>query len=347
MSVLVGTIRKLRDAIYLLIGIVAFMISKQTPPFAYQALIRLFCRTGGRTNDFLSAFISRASPPLDLGSATGILGNLGPNDIDEIVRVLKADGYYVLPRKLPEEARLRLVEYAKSTECLVRPTEDESAHNAPPEHAIYDASQPRGIRYDFTQEQVINIPEVQAILADWSILAVAQTYLGARPVADVTSMWWHTAYSNQPDAKAAQFYHFDLDRIRWLKIFIYLTDVGPDNGPHCFVEGSHRTGGIPSALLSRGYVRLTDEDVLRHYPPERLIEFIAPAGTILLEDTRGLHKGKAVRSGDRLMLQLQFSNSLFGGSYPPSAFNWMIPKLEKISEAYPAIYKNYLEDRRV
>ena len=36
----------------------------------------------------------------------------------------------------------------------------------------------------------------------------------------------------------------------------------------------------------------------------------------MVEDTRGLHKGKHVSRGDRLVLQLQFSNSLFGMSYP-------------------------------
>ncbi|MEO8157951.1 MAG: phytanoyl-CoA dioxygenase family protein [Betaproteobacteria bacterium] len=343
MKAFLSLIRKLRDVTYLLSGIAAFVVSKQTPPFAYQALIRLFCQTGGRANDILSSFISRISPPLDLASANGILGNLQPKEIDEIVRVLKTDGYYLFPHKLPEAACARLVKYAKSTECLVRPTEEESSHGAFSERAVYDPLQPRGIRYDFTQQQVINIPEVQSVLADWSVLALAQSYLGACPVADVASMWWHTAYSDQPDAKAAQFYHFDMDRIRWLKIFIYLTDVGPDNGPHCFIKGSHRTGGIPSSLLSRGYVRLTDDDVLLHYPPEQLIEFNAPAGTIILEDTRGLHKGKALTSGDRLMLQLQFSNSLFGGYYPPSRFeNISSPSLAEMVRKHPSIYANYL-----
>jgi hypothetical protein len=347
MNALISLLRTLRDEVYLLAGIAVYFFSKQTPPSSYQALIRLFCRTGGRTNDLLSSFISRIAPPLELGSTQGILGNLHSRDIDDIVRTLKTDGYYVFPKILPANARMRLVEYAKTTECLVRLTEEEASCGSRSEHAVYDSLHPRGIRYDFTQQQVINIPDVQALLADRSVLAVAQAYLGARPVADVTSMWWHTAYSDQPDAKAAQFYHFDMDRIRWLKVFIYLTEVGPDNGPHCFVAGSQRTGGIPPELLSKGYVRLNDEEVSRYFPSERMKEFNAPAGTIIFEDTRGLHKGKAVRQGDRLMLQLQFSNCLFGGAYQPAVFRSMIPDLKKMSEMYPGIYKNYLRDARV
>jgi hypothetical protein len=343
MKAMISLLRFLRDVAYLLSGIVVYFLSKKTPPFSYQALIRLFCRTGGRTNDRLSSFISRVAPPIDLGSPQGILGNLHSREIDDIVQTLKTDGYYVFPQVLPEDARLRLVEYAKTTECLVRLTEEDASRGYSSEHAVYDSLHPRGIRYDFTQQQVINIPEVQALLADRSVLALAQAYLGARPVADVTSMWWHTAYSDQPDAKAAQFYHFDMDRIRWLKFFIYLTEVGPDNGPHCFVAGSQRAGGIPPELLSQGYVRHSDEEVLRHYSSERLKEFNAPAGTIIMEDTRGLHKGNAVRKGDRLMLQLQFSNSLFGGFYSPSRFETIAsPDLATLVRKYPSIYANYL-----
>jgi len=333
-----------RDWVYLLVGIGVNFFSRQTPPASYQALIRMFCRSGGRTNDLLSSLISRIAPPIDLGSPQGILGNLNSREIDDIVLTLRKDGFCVFPQVLSEDARIRLVEYAKTTECLVRLTEEEASGGSSSERAVYDSLRPRGVRYDFTQQQVINIPDVQALLADRSLLAVAQAYLGARPVADVTSMWWHTAYSDQPDSNAAQFYHFDMDRIRWLKIFIYLTDVSPDNGPHCFVAGSQRTGGIPPVLLSRGYVRLTDEEVSQHFPAERLKEFNAPAGTIIIEDTRGLHKGKAVRRGDRLMLQLQFSNCLFGGAYASSRFeNIVSPDLSTLARKYPSIYGNFLD----
>ncbi|MEI6399325.1 MAG: phytanoyl-CoA dioxygenase, partial [Pseudomonadota bacterium] len=120
-----------------------------------------------------------------------------------------------------------------------------------------------------------------------------------------------------PDKTAAQYFHFDMDRIKWLKFFIYITDVGPDNGPHSFIAKSHRSGGIPGELLQGFYKRLTDEEVFTHYGPKSRIEFTGVKGTIIAEDTRGLHKGKHVQSGDRLVFQLQYSNSLFGGEYSP------------------------------
>jgi ectoine hydroxylase-related dioxygenase (phytanoyl-CoA dioxygenase family) len=133
-------------------------------------------------------------------------------------------------------------------------------------------------------------------------------------VLDTVNMWWTTAFGTRPDSSAAQLWHFDMDRLRWIKFFVYLTDVTLESGPHCFVAGSHRTGGIPQDLRDLGYARITDDVVDRHYPREAIKEFVAPRGSILAEDTRGLHKGKPAIKGDRLMLEFEFSNSLFGGN---------------------------------
>ena len=133
-----------------------------------------------------------------------------------------------------------------------------------------------------------------------------------------------------------------MDRFKWLKVFIYITDVGPDNGPHSYVRGSHRTGAIPSDILRRGYVRLTDEEVSTVYPKDDILVFDAPRGTIIIEDTRGLHKGVHVREGARLILQLQFSNTLFGANYPAARINRIIsPNMKRMIKFAPDIYRQY------
>lgn len=198
------------------------------------------------------------------------------------------------------------------------------------------------MRYEFQEQDLINDSVVQTLIADMSFIAVAQAYLRCQPIIDVISMWWHTAFLERPDKDAAQFWHFDMDRIKWLKFFIYLTDVGPENGPHSFVSGSHRRGAIPDDLLSKGYARLTDEEVKRAYPEDRIIEFCGPRGTVIVEDTRGLHKGKHVERGDRLVLQIQFSNSLFGASYRPARFvGVQDDKLNDLRARYRRVYENY------
>ena len=263
-----------------------------------------------------------------------------------LVDSLRTRGYYVFPQKLSADLCDRLLTFGLDHPSVVR--EDERDVSGAGTIRVYrgDRLAPKGIRYDFPTADLLANADVQGLLCDPSILGVAQAYLGSRPMADVLTMWWNTAYSDKPSEAAAQFYHFDMDRIKWIKFFIYLTDVGTDNGPHTFIAGSQRTGGIPPSLLRKGYVRLTDEEVREHYVADDFIEFTGARGTVLAEDTRGLHKGKHVTQGDRLVLQLQFSNSLFGGYYPPSMQpRFASPGDQAFVEQYPEIFSAFLQKR--
>ncbi len=328
------------------VGICAYAFSGRTSPSAYQALIRLFCASGGWSSEFLSRWVARLRKPYAFPPANGVLGSLSKQDLSAIAQLLDRRGFYVFPQKLHAEMCDRLMAFGLDQPSVVRADENELA--AADTRRVYrgDRSTPRGIRYDFPAEDLLANADVQALLCDLSILGVAQAYLGSRPVADVLTMWWNTAYSDKPSEAAAQLYHFDMDRIKWLKFFIYLTDVDPHSGPHSFIAGSHRTNGIPPDLLKKGYARLSDEEVRKHYKAEDFIEFTGARGTILAEDTRGLHKGKVVAKGDRLVLQLQFSNSLFGGYYPPSV---MPPpasrELRAFVETYPDVFMAFCSKR--
>ncbi|MFA6901893.1 MAG: phytanoyl-CoA dioxygenase family protein [Gallionellaceae bacterium] len=260
---------------------------------------------------------------------------------NEVVADLRTQGYHVFDKKLPDELCERLLEFALSHPCVMRPMDGEGREKA--QRVVYPRGKPETVRYDFTTQDLLTNRDVQTLLGDMSFPTVAQDYLGARPVMDVVAMWWHTAYSDKPDMDAAQYYHFDMDRPKWLKFFIYLTDVTTDNGPHTFISGSQQTGGIPDTMLKKGYARLTDEEVEQHYDREKVVEFAAPRGTIIAEDTRGLHKGKHVAQGDRLILQIQFSNSLFGGYYSKSDLPGdLTGELGEAVRRYPYLYSSYL-----
>lgn len=329
-------------AIRLLAGLLVYAITRKTPAYAYQSMISLFCLTKGRSSDLLSWLIGLLKSPYDFGaSADGVLGKMAGSEKGAVVADLRTQGYHVFDKKLPDELCDRLLEFALSHPCVIRPMDGEGKEKA--QRVIYPRGNPQTVRYDFTTQDLLANRDVQTLLADLSFPAVAQEYLGARPVMDVLAMWWHTAYSDKPDMDAAQYYHFDMDRPKWLKFFIYLTDVTTDNGPHTFIKGSQQTEGIPESMLKKGYARLTDEEVEQHYGCEKVVEFVAPRGTIIAEDTRGLHKGKHVAQGDRLILQIQFSNSLFGGYYSKARFGEnIIPQIEENTHRYPAMYAAYL-----
>lgn len=325
----------------LIFGLMVYLVSKRTLAFSYQSMIRLFCATQGHSNDVLSFVIGLIKRPYNFGKdADGILGCMSGRARQLVVADLRTQGYHVFTAKIPEQLCDKLLEYALTKPCISRPMDGQGRQES--EIVIYPRENPSTVRYDFTPQDLLSNEDVQGLLADMSFSAIAQDYLGARPVIDVLSMWWHTAFSDKPDMEAAQYYHFDMDRPKWLKFFIYLTDVTSASGAHVFVKESQRTGGIPSSMLKKGYARLTDEEVENHYGCERVIEYIASRGTIIAEDTRGLHKGKHVKCGDRLVLQIQFSNCLFGAAH--SSGNLKSPLRSDLQVAllkYPSLYSLY------
>ena len=184
-------------------------------------------------------------------------------------------------------------------------------------------------------------------MADPSMLAIAETYLRTHPILSSTNLWWSAAFGDRPGDQAAQEFHFDFDPPPvWLLFFIYLTDVGPENGPHVYARGSH-VAGIPATaeILSRGYVRIPDEDIEAAFGKERIVELHGKRGTVLAVDTRGFHKGKMLTTGHRLMGQLTFSCPPYSGAHSRSAVisGEIDPALRLAMNSAPRVYERYRE----
>lgn len=322
-----------------------FSRNRATPDYAYQSLIQLFCLTGGRSNDLLASALALRRPAYKWDKASGVLGDMPEPSVARIATHLKEHGYHVFEKRLPADLCDRLQAFALSHESIIRPTDHDTEKRFGTRRAVYDPASPQGIIYQFEQEILVNQADIQELITDQSIITVAQAYIGSQPVLDEVNLWWSTAFGTKADANAAQLYHFDMDRIRWLKFFFYLTDVGSENGPHCFVAGSHKSGGIPRTFLDRGYVRISDEEVASAYAPDRLIEFTGPRGTIIAEDTRGLHKGRPVLRGHRLILEFEFSNSLFGATSPHGRSRirrFCSERTERFIRSNPRVYEHWL-----
>ncbi len=251
-------LRLLFDLLCLLVGVLRFLITGRTTNHSYQSLVRLFCYTRGLSNEFLSLCISCANKPISFEVTQGVLGDLSPPNLTEVVTSLNNDGYYVFKNRLPEPICDKLLDFALRTPALVRPYDNSLECNSAT-YRLYDRDKPCGVRYDYHEQSLVDNIIVQDLLADKFFLQISERYLKAPPILDIVAMWWHTAFLDKPDSHAAQLFHFDMDRIKWLKFFIYLTDVSTDNGPHTFVSGSHKLRGIPKHLLQKGYQRLTDE----------------------------------------------------------------------------------------
>ena len=95
-----------------------------------------------------------------------------------------------------------------------------------------------------------------------------------------------------------------------VKIFIYLNDVDENNGPHYFVPATHKNFGIKYEIRSKGYSRIDDELIEKHYSNIKK-KITGKKGTLIIEDTRGLHKGSVVKDNHRSIVLIQFNNSYF------------------------------------
>ena len=329
-------------ALRLAAGSVAFAATGRTPPGAYQSMIRLFTLTGGWSNDVAARWLSLLHPPRRAPAASGVLGSLEAKAIDDLDRRLRRDGYVVFEKAVPVELCERILDFALRQPAKVRASD--SGSKPPSGEIVYDRANPRGIIYDFHPQVLVNQPDIQRLMSDLSIIALAERYLAAKPVLDTVNLWWTTAYGKAPDSAAAQLWHFDMDRLRWIKFFVYLTDVRMESGPHCFVAGSQRTHGIPRRFLDMGYARLSDEEVQREYTADAIKTFTAPRGSIIAEDTRGLHKGLPVRRGDRLMLELEFSNSLFGGTpvYEAKVMKYRDEAFHSFVDSHPRLFERWV-----
>lgn len=287
-------------------GYGTFAVSSRTPRFAYDAMRQLFCRTDGRLNDAMAWLSGAVRRPYRLGRCTGVLGTLDEREALRVAEHLRRDGFFVFPTRLAEDVCDRLLAFAQRQPALPYTEQGRASRKL-----VYDRDRWVSTKYEFEEIDLLGDPDVQRLVADRSMLSVAQAFLGTKPVLDLVSMWWSTAFAREASSQAAQLFHFDMDRLKFIKFFIYLTDVGPDNGPHVYVRGS--AARKPAPL--RRDARIADEQIARHYPAEAVVELTGPRGTVFAADTRGLHKGKPLRSGERLLLQLEFASDLFGQVY--------------------------------
>lgn len=274
-------------------------------------LLKTFYVFGGLPGSIASRFLSK-------GKEDGLkrINNLSFESgcsIREASKELNRRGYFVERALLNEGLTESILDYSLSAIGSFRAKDSGEGEML---NVRFNRNNPKSVRFDYTPTTVLKCKEIQTVLADERILALAQEYLGGQPILDFVAMWWHTK-SEKADKNSAQLFHFDMDRLRWVKFFFYVTDVTFENGPHVFIESTHRDFGIPFSLRKRGYTRLEDNIVERVLDKTRWVEFTGGKGTMIAEDTRGLHKGAHVEKGDRLLFQFQFTTSLYGEAEEP------------------------------
>lgn len=164
--------------------------------------------------------------------------------------------------------------------------------------------------------EVVKMPYAMRIATDERVLQLAHHHLGAAPILAQMDAWWSLPNGSQPEGP--QIFHRDRDDFRACKLFVYLSDVGPTNGPHVFVRGSHRLGSVAAMLAP---LRLTPAQMGALFTGNgrqvsaaiegifgaAVSEITGSAGTSFLESTYGFHRGKVPESGKRCLFQVLYT----------------------------------------
>ena len=133
------------------------------------------------------------------------------------------------------------------------------------------------------------IPDTQDFFKLWlrpEILQVIEAYMGLRPRLVEAYLRRNFPASHRVMNHS---WHRDINNKDYLvKVFIFLSDCQLHHGPHEYIAGS-----IQDAKLE-GKKYYTDEEVDNIYPEgsKNRIQSVVKAGTIIIEDTRGLHRAK-------------------------------------------------------
>lgn len=290
-------------------GYQIFLETGQTPPESYMAIINLYCSTKGKFNETFHNKIKSKYPPLKISTdLTGTIGTFTSTDFNNTNLILNKNGYIHFDKKLSAETVKKIYDFALKTPATIPPSYDKKT--------VYDPANPLAEIYRFDQQVLMNNTDIQDLIMDPVLLNIARNYLECEPIFDFPAMWWSTAFQKEASAEAAQLYHFDMDRIKWLKIFFYLNDVTLENGPHSYIQGTHKPETKPDELLKRGYVRIKDEELHPYYKSDDVKIVYAKAGSIFAGDTKCWHKGINLKKGHRLVLEFEYTSSLFGTNIP-------------------------------
>ena len=326
--------KKIRPYFYLLNGLLEYSKTGTTTENAYQALINVFCRTGGRANRILNYFITKVRNPYTVQGESKIIENA---EISKAIKHLQKDGYYIFNKKISPELCEKLTEFAKTAPTVAHPSEGSK-------FSLYSEKTSKTETMRVPESELLKDNNIRSWICDPGLVRLAQLYLGPQPRIDHVGMWWSVARSGDPSKEGAQEYHFDLDRIRFIQIFVYLTDCNTNDGPHCFVRGTHRPSKQTSVLLKRGYARIPDFDIQKAYPQDDIIEILGSKGTVFAVDTTAFHKGKKPENKDRLVLQTVYCSSLFGANKPKTGvFLRGHDNLSGFYKKHPPFMKRYQE----
>jgi hypothetical protein len=197
---------------------------------------------------------------------------------------LRRDGFAVIPDYWPRERALAMRE---RLEAYLEPGVDRDFDEDAWLRFWDGRKHDQGVRRLYHVEKVV--PELKELRFDPLVLDIATAYYGV-PFHSGLLMFQHNIQSNEH----TRYYHVDAF-IREFKSFVYLDDVDDGNGPFAYIPGTQKNH---LRRLRKQVVGNPEGESPTSFYPEELGDLLerestvcGPAGTMILADVRGLHRG--------------------------------------------------------
>jgi len=232
--------------------------------------------------------------------------NLTENDCTEAYKSLETLGFWIAPNKVSAK---HLDNFQRNAEKEIRAL-CKADDVTPIELGHKNSSQKDREMISLSTEFVLSQELPYLLATSTDVLNIVGKYFGTNPILNLPDSWFSFPVENLASG-SAQNWHIDCDRVKWLKVFVYITDVDLSNGPHSFIATTHKKW-----RLKTNNSRFMNDDVQQKFESSEIQVFTGARGTVIFEDTRGLHKGTPLVSGHRLILQLEFATDSFGYIHP-------------------------------
>jgi len=108
----------------------------------------------------------------------------------------------------------------------------------------------------YSAESVIRAPALIDTMNDPRLLHLIEAYLGCVPTLYSVNAWW-SFVAPRPEMTNVQYFHRDTDDWRFVTLFIDLTDVAADGGPHEVVPESHSLDGMKKLIADLHGIHLS------------------------------------------------------------------------------------------
>lgn len=142
---------------------------------------------------------------------------------------------------------------------------------------------------------------------DEKLLEIVAVYLGMLPSLYSVAAWLNFPTDSAP--KEAQLWHRDPEDLKIVKTFIYLVDVDSERGPFCYIPGT-QPFGEQAGLVPRhaDAIRISDDEMEAAIPRQNWTACTGPAGTMILADTVGYHRGGHAHAGQRILITFTYTS---------------------------------------